>query len=70
MSVRTLAIVVLLFGSAVAMAAGYFFFAFRGGTCSPHEGGSGCGFTFVLALPWIIAVGLAVPAIVLMVRRP
>ena len=66
---RAVVIGLLLLGSLLALAIAVLLLAVHGGTCSPHEGGSGCGFKTVLAIPWIFALGFAVSAIVLIVRR-
>ena len=66
---RAVGIGLLLLGSVLALVTGMVMLAVHGGTCSPHEGGSGCGFKFVLAIPWIFALGFAGAAIVLMVRQ-
>jgi hypothetical protein len=67
--VRSIVIGLLLLGSLLALAIAVLMLAVDGGTCSPHEGGSGCGFKFALAIPWIFALSFAVGAIVLMVRQ-
>ena len=66
---RPVVIGLLLLGSLLALATAVLMLAAHGGTCSPHEGGSACGFKFVLAIPWIFALGFAVGAIVLIVRQ-
>lgn len=66
---RSVVIGLLLLGSLLALAIAVLMLAVHGGTCSPHEGGSGCAFKFALAIPWIFALGFAVGAIVLTVRE-
>ena len=67
--VRTVIVVSLVIGALLATAVGVLVLAVHGGTCSPHEGGSGCGFKIVLAIPWIVALGLAGGAIAATTRR-
>ena len=67
--VRAIVAVLLLIGALLATAAGVLTLAIHGRTCSPHEGGSGCGFKLVLAIPWIVALGLAACAIAMTLRR-
>ena len=62
---RSVVIGLLLLGSLLALAIAVVMLVGHGGTCSPHEGGSGCGFKVALAIPWIFALGFAVGAIVL-----
>ncbi len=66
---RALLVTVLLLAAALAAFAGVVAIAVHGGTCSPHEGGSGCGFTLGLAVPWVISLLLVVGAIAVTLRR-
>lgn len=61
-------IVLLWIGAVLAVAAGMLLRIVDAGTCAPHEGGDGCGFEFVLAIPWIVALPLAAAAITVAVR--
>jgi hypothetical protein len=60
---------VLLLGALLAGGVGLLLLAVHGGTCSPHEGGSGCGFNFGLTIPFIVALGLAGAAVGLATRH-
>lgn len=66
---RNLILALLVLGALVAAAVGVLLIAVHGGTCSPHEGGSGCGFKLALAIPWVVAVGLVGAVIALTARR-
>lgn len=52
----------------LAVAAGMLVLAVHGGTCSPHEGGSGCGFKIGLAIPWVLALGFVSIGVMVLVR--
>ena len=67
--VRAFLAVLLLCAAVLAAAAGLLILAVHGGTCSPHEGGSGCGFTIGLAIPWVLALAFTGTSIWLMITR-
>jgi hypothetical protein len=67
--VRSFVVVLLLIAALLATAIGVLALIVHGGTCSPHEGGSGCGFKIGLAIPWILALCLVGGAIALAARR-
>jgi hypothetical protein len=67
--VRSLVEVLLVVGAVLATTAAVLVLIVHGGTCSPNEGGSGCGFNVAIAIPWIFAVGFAGAAFFLMARR-
>ncbi len=66
---RAFLAVLLLCGAVLMAVAGVLILAVHGGTCSPHEGGAGCGFKIGLAIPWVVALGLAGTSIWLMITR-
>ena len=59
----------LLVGALLAAVAGLVLLLGHSLYCSPHEGGSGCGFTFGLVIPFVLALGLAVAGISVLARR-
>jgi hypothetical protein len=67
--VRAFLVVLLLCGAVLMAVAGVLILAEHGGSCSPHEGGSGCGFKIGLAIPWVLALGLAGTSIWLTITR-